>query len=101
MANLVCVTFGVLDRSMPALQMDSNIVSETFTSSGSNQQSAAAPTLSSGKLVANIVTDTAIYIAVGANPNALTSTTARKLVPAGGDIYIGLRAGEKVALVNA
>ena len=101
MANLVCITSGVFNSSMNAIHMDDNIVSATFTSSSSNQQSAAIAAPANGKLCANVVTDTNIYIAVGTNPNAGTATTARKLVLAGGDILISMKAGDKIALINA
>ena len=103
MANIVSITFGVLNKTFPAMVLDSDfLVSQTITSSGSNQQSAAAPSTLPGVLVANIVTDTAIYVAAAANPNCLTTEAAkRKMIPAGGDVYVQVKAGDKIAVVNA
>ena len=103
MANIVSITFGVLNKSFPAMILDADYVqSETITSSASNQQSAAAPATFNGPLVANIVTDTAIYVAAATNPNCLTTEAAkRKMIPAGGDVYVQVKAGHKIAVVNA
>ena len=102
MANIVSITFGIINKNFPALFLeDEFLTSETFTSSASNQQSAAAAAVG-GTLVANIATDTAIYVAAGANPNCLTThLNKRKLIPAGGDLYVQIKPGDKIALVNA
>ena len=103
MANIVSITFGVLNKAFPAMVLDSeNLVSQTITSSASNQQSGAAPATLAGTLVANITTDTAIYVSAGSNPNCLTTDALRrKMIPAGGDVYVQVRAGDKIAVVNA
>ena len=76
-------------------------VSETITSTASNQQTTiTAPALGHNP-VALISTDTAVYVAIGANPNALSGTTRRYLYPAGAVFAIGCAAGDKVAVVNA
>lgn len=103
MANIVSITFGVLNKTFPAMILDAaTMQSQTITSSASNQQSAAAPSTFGGPLVANIVTDTAIYVSAGTNPNVLTTEALkRKMIPAGGDVYVQVAAGHKIAVVNA
>jgi hypothetical protein len=101
MANVVSVAFvqvGLVQNNcpVPIIKGTSGIVSETITSSASNQQSAA----SSGKSVARVATDTAIYVAVGSAPDA-TTATARVYMPANSVEYIQLSEGHKVAVVNA
>ena len=98
------ITFGKIDRSSPALVFDATLISETLTPSAGNQQTAAVvPASLNGEVsfIANVATDTQIYVAFGANPNALTSTTARKMIPAGGDVYFIVPAGYKAAIVTA
>ena len=103
MANIVSITFGVLNKTFPALVLDSgNLVSETITSSASNQQSAAAPSTLQGTLVAYVATDTAIYISAAANPNVLTTEAAKRvMLTAGSGAYFQVKAGDKIAVVNA
>lgn len=103
MANIVSITFGVLNKTFPAMVLDSsNLVSETITSSASNQQSAAAPATLQGTLVAYVATDTAIYIAAATSPNCLTTEAAKRMMlPAGSGAYLQVKAGDKIAVVNA
>lgn len=75
-------------------------VSETITSSGSNQQTTITAPALGHRPVALIATDTAIYVAIGASPNASTGTTRRYLYPAGAVFAIGCTPGDKVAVVN-
>lgn len=80
--------------SLPIMDGES-FVSENITPSGSNQQSAAA-TLP----IVRVATDTAIYVAIGENPNA-TTTTTRAWIPANGEQFFQIEVGNKVAVVTA
>lgn len=95
------IAFGVLgfkrfDVHLPMMDGES-VVSEGFTPSGSNQQSAAAP---SGKPYVRVSTDTAVYLAFGESPDA-TVTTGRVYLPANGVEYFQIESGNKVAVVAA
>ena len=97
------VTFGKIAKDFPAM-IASSMVSETLTPTSSNQQTTAvapADTLKNGDIVANVATDAQIYVAFGTNPNALTSTGARKMIPAGGDAYFVVNAGDECAVTLA
>ena len=98
------ITFGSLMTVVNGIQnplMDaSTFVSETITPSASNQQTTqVAP--AANVCIARVATDSAIYVNFGTNPNALTSTAARAMVPAGGVDYFFVSAGQKAAVVNA
>ena len=69
-------------------------VSEGITPSGSNQQSAAAD-----KPMARVATDTAVYVAIGASPDA-TTATGRFFMPANTVEYFQIEIGNKVAVVT-
>lgn len=99
-----CITFGSLMTVVNGIQsplMDaSTFVSETITPSASNQQTTqVAP--AANICIARVATDGAIYVAFGASPNALTSTAARAMLPAGSVEYFFVVAGQKAAVTNA
>ena len=75
--------------------------SEGIVPSGSNQQTTAAAA-TSGKLslVCRVATDTAVYVAFGSNPNALSGTGTRALLPAGAVDYFIVAAGDKAAEIG-
>lgn len=79
---------------LPAADGES-AVSEDITPSGTNQQSAAAT-----KGYARVATDTTVYVALGANPDA-TVSTGRFLLPANSVEYFQIEVGNKVAVVTA
>jgi hypothetical protein len=83
------------------------LVQETLAISGAAATLANAVTaaqVSAGAVVARITTDdTACYAATGTtpDPDAVTSsatTSARRLIPAGGTIELAVYAGDKVAV---
>ncbi len=97
------VTFGKIAKDFPAI-IASSFVSETITPTSSNQQTtvtAPTDTLKDGNIVANVATDVQVYVTFGANPNALTSTAARKMIPAGGDVYFVVNGGDECAVTLA
>lgn len=97
------VTFGRIAKDFPAL-IASSMVSETITPTSANQQTTAvAPTdvLKNGDIVANVATDVQVYVAFGTNPNALTGTGTRKMLPAGSDVYFVVNGGDKCAVTLA
>lgn len=97
------VTFGKIAKDFPAI-IASSFVSETITPTSSNQQTtvtAPIDTLKDGNIVANVATDVQVYVTFGANPNALTSTAARKMIPAGGDVYFVVNGGDECAVTLA
>lgn len=79
----------------------SSVVSENITSSASNQQTTATAPTGIPEVMCRVATDTAVYVAFGANPNALTGTTARFYIPANGVEYFRVIPGNKAAVVNA
>jgi biotin carboxyl carrier protein len=91
--------------SIPAIVWGSQspVQSQEIVPSASNQQSAAAPgTVGKSPLVGVLIkTDTNIYVASGANPNALTETTSRIMLLAGDTYHFYVQPGDKVAVVNA
>ena len=98
------ITFGsmitVINGNQAPLMDASTFVSETITPTSSNQQTTqVAP--SANIAIARVATDTAVYVAFGTSPNALTSTAARAMIPAGGVDYFFVVAGQKAAVVNA
>lgn len=95
--NVEFIKIGATSFSVPLpINKATSVVSQTFTPSSSNQQSAAAPLA-----FVRICTDTAIYVAFGSNPNAVTSTTARFMMPAGSVDYFEMTIGDKVAICTA
>lgn len=73
-----------------------SVVSEVVTISGTNAQSSA-----STQPHVRIGTDAACYVAIGANPNAQTGTTARYWMPANSVEYFEIDIGNKVAAITA
>lgn len=97
------VTFGKIAKDFPAM-IASTMTSETITPTSSNQQTTATALtdpLKNGDLVANVATDVQVYVAFGSNPNALTGTGTRKMIPAGGDAYFVVNASDKCAITLA
>lgn len=97
------VTFGKIAKDFPAM-IASSMVSETITPTSSNQQTtvvAPTDTLKDGNILANVATDVQVYVTFGPNPNALTSTGARKMIPAGGDVYFVVNGGDECAVTLA
>lgn len=80
--------FGVIEGS--------SVVCETITESGSNQQSAAGT-----RPLVTVCATVAIFVAIGADPNAATATTARFFQPANVPTTYGIDHGHKVAVVTA
>jgi hypothetical protein len=76
----------------------SSVSSENLTSSASNQQTTL--TAPASDVLCRVSTDTAVYVAFGANPNALTGTAARFHMPAGAVEYFRVNVGDKGAVVN-
>lgn len=72
-----------------------SVVSETITESASNQQSAAGT-----KPFVTICSTVAVFVAIGADPDA-TTATGRHYQPAGVPITYGITQGHKVAVVTA
>jgi precorrin isomerase len=85
-------------RSEFMVPVASTVSSENITSSASNQQTTL--TAPAGDALCRVSTDTAVYVAFGANPNALTSTAARFHMPAGAVEYFRVNVGDKAAVVN-
>ena len=98
-------TFGRADASFggaltPAM-IAGTFSAEGIAPTGSNQQTTAtAPTGGSIK-VCRVSTDTAVYVAFGSSPNAVTGTTARVYVPANAIEYFVVNASDKAAVVTA
>lgn len=79
----------------------STVTSETLTPSASNQQTTAVAPTGIPEVMCRVATDTAVYVTFGPNPNALTGTAARFLIPANGVEYFRVTPGNKAAVVNA
>lgn len=71
--------------------------SEAKTPSASNQQTTAAAT--SRQNICRVATDTAVYVAFGASPDA-TVATARYFMPANTVEYFAVIAADKGAVVT-
>ena len=94
-------TFGWIDKTFPAM-LASTFQSETLTPSAANQVTVmAAPSTDATQLAVCVATDTQVYVTFGPAPNALTSTTARKMIPAGGSEYFRVNVGDKCAVTTA
>ena len=78
-----------------------SIVSEDIVPSASNQQSTIVAPALGYRPVCRIATDAAVFVAIGANPNALTGTAARVLVLANTVVEVICRAGDRAAVVTA
>lgn len=87
------VGFLVFGAALPMTDGES-AVTESVTPSGSNQQSSA-----STRPHVRIATDTAVYVAIGASPDA-TVTTARFWMPANSVEYFQIEVGNKVAIAT-
>lgn len=105
MVNLVSVEFishnGGVGRSAMARYVTSPVQSQNIVSSAANQVTTLGAPTGAGKRYARVATDTAIWVAVGAAPNALTQTTSRVMLPAGEVEYFLCNVADKVAVVNA
>lgn len=92
----VGVGYGTGNIPVPVAK---TVTSEGITPTTSNQQTAALPSGIASPMC-RVSTDTAVYVAFGSNPNALTSTTARYFIPANGVEYFHLNPGDKAAVVR-
>lgn len=96
--------FGVLARGpggedLDALRFES-IVSQGLVPSASNQQTTAtAPTTGGGRTYCQVATDTAVYVAFGADPNA-TTAARRIFLPANTVRLVQVSAGDEGAVVT-
>jgi len=84
---------------IPVMRSD-GAVSQTITASGSNQQTSVTAPLVGQTPTCFIISDVAVYVALGANPDA-TVTTSRFFFPAGVGYGIACKAGDKAAVVTA
>ena len=94
----VGVGYGTSNIPVP---IASSVAAETLAPSSSNQQTVSAAPTGIPEVMCRVATDTAIYVAFGANPNAVTGTTTRLYIPANGVEYIRVNAGNKAAVVLA
>jgi hypothetical protein len=79
------------------------VSSESVSVTGSNQTTTAtAPETKTGGgyPFCRVSTDTAVYVAFGSAPNALTGTTTRFMLPAGAVDYFAVTPGDKAAVVT-
>lgn len=83
-----------------AVPLASTVASENITSSASNQQTTLTAPTGIGELVCRVATDTAVYVAFGTSPNALTGTGTRFFMPIGSVEYFRVAPGQKGAVVN-
>lgn len=88
-------------RSNIPVAIASSVTSENIASSASNQQTTATAPAALGDAICRVATDTAVYVAFGSNPNALTGTAARFYLPANAIEYFRVSVGDKAAVVNA
>jgi hypothetical protein len=91
------VGFGANALQVPVA---TSVVSENITPSASNQQTTATAPTGISELMCRVSADTAVYVAFGTNPNALTGTGTRFHMPAGTIEYFRVRPGDKAAVVN-
>lgn len=99
-------TFGQAGRSLHGVQvpamLSSSFSSEGIAPSGSNQQTTATASSDANAVnVCRVATDTAVYVAFGASPNALTGTAARVYLSANAIEYFVVPASAKAAVVTA
>lgn len=95
----VAVGVGYGSSNIP-VPIASSVTSESKTPSGSNQQTTATAPTGIAEVMCRVATDAAVYVAFGASPNALTGTSARFLIPAGGIEYFRVAPGDKAAVVT-
>jgi hypothetical protein len=76
------------------------IVSETIVPSGSNQQTTVTAPALGQRPVAQVATDTLVYVAFGSSPDA-TNTGQRIMVPANQVVRVLVNAGDKAAVSTA
>lgn len=79
----------------------STVTSEGIVPSGSNQQTTAVAPTGLAEVMCRVATDTAVYVAFGSDPNALSGTGTRFFIPANGVEYFRVNVGNKAAVVNA
>lgn len=84
---------------LPAL-IASSISSETIAPTGSNQMTTAVAPALGRRPCARVATDTAVYVAIGASPDASTAAN-RIYLPANAVEYIMCKAGDKLAVITA
>lgn len=94
---VVSVTFGAVNGDLAAFWASQG-VSEIITISGSNQVSSNSGS-GSNRNVMRVAAEAAIYLSIGAAPNA-TSDANRMYLPAGAVEYFPLSAGDKIAVVS-
>lgn len=78
----------------------------TISGTAANGTAATAIQVGNANLVARISTDTACFIAIGsaADPAATAATgttSAKRFLPAGGEIPLELKAGDRVSVIAA
>jgi hypothetical protein len=98
-----CITFGapaVIENGVVDGLDNQARVSETITPTAGNQQTTATAPNVGRRPVAQVATDTAVYVAFGTNPNATTAGT-RFMVPANQVVRVLVNAGDKAAVVTA
>src|SRR5262245_56158048 len=87
----------------PVVMTGYGVSSESVSVTGSNQQTTAVAPESKtggGYPFCRVATDTAVYVSFGSNPNALSGTTTRFMVPAGAIEYFAVTPGDKAAVVT-
>lgn len=67
------------------------------TVGGTSAQSAAIPATEANTLFVRLFADEACHIAIGSNPTATTSNALK--LPSGGVEWVGLNAGDKIAVI--
>lgn len=96
--------FGRADAAMHGSTTQAMIAgtfsSEGIAVSGSNQQTTATAPTGGGIKICRVATDTACYVAFGANPDATTAGT-RAYLPANAIEYFVVNAGDEGACVTA
>ena len=90
-----CNLGSVVNAASLPITLSGSVVSEAITPTASNQQSSA-----STRGFVRVATDTAVYVAFGANPDA-TTTTGRFYLPAGSVEWYAISVSDKVAVVTA
>ncbi len=96
--TITSITFGSINGDNQALWVGGGI-SEILTPTGSNQATTNA-SAEPNRRVIRIATDVALYISLGAAPNA-TSDAIRFYLPAGAVEYYPVAPGIKAAIVLA
>jgi hypothetical protein len=78
----------------------STVTSEGIVPSGSNQQTTAVAPTGLAEVMCRVATDTAVYVAFGADPDA-TTAGERFFIPANGVEYFRVNPGDEAAVVEA